>query len=270
LHAYHPKGLLDEVLKQCGMENAKSAPTPLPAGYVPAPNKGTATPELQSWFQTVIGLLIYIMLGTCPDIAFAVTKLAQFLANPSQDHVNKALHVCHYLISTRKYCLVYNGESGAGLIAYSNSDWASDPNTRQSQSGYFLMLAGGIVSWTSHAQKTIAFLSTEAEYMSISDCSRQVKWVKMLLSKIGYKLGPIPICGDNQGSIFIASNPVTEKRSKHIDIHYQFICEVVEDGYVDVAFIDGDKNPADMFTKNLGCIKFDKFCAQLRLQFKKI
>jgi hypothetical protein len=210
------------------------------------------------------------MLGTRPDIAFAVTKLAQFLANPSQDHVDKALHVCCYLIGTREYCLVYGGESGAGLIAYLDSDWASDSNTRRSQSGYFLILAGGIVSWMYHAQKTIALLSTEAEYMSISDCSRQVKWVKTLLSKIGYKLGPIPICGDNQGSIFIASNPVTEKRSKHIDIHYHFIREVVEDGYVDVAFIDGAKNPADMFTKNLGRIKFDKFHAQLRLQFKKI
>jgi hypothetical protein len=261
---------LDKVLKRCGMENAKSAPTPLPAGYVPAPNKGTATPELRSRFQTIIGSLLYIMLGTRPDIAFAVTKLAQFSANPSQDHVDKALHVCRYLIGTREYCLVYDGESGAGLIAYSDSDWASDPNTRRSQSGYFLMLAGGIVSWTSHAQKTIALSSTEAEYMSISDCSRQVKWVKTLLSEIGYKLGPIPICGDNQGSIFIASNPVTEKRSKHIDIRYHFIREVVEDGYVDVTFIDGAENPADMLTKNLGRIKFDKFRAQLGLQFKKI
>jgi hypothetical protein len=70
------------------------------------------------------------MLGTRPDIAFAVTKLAQFSANPSQDHVDKALHVCCYLIGTCEYCLVYGGESGAGLIAYLDSDWASDSNTR--------------------------------------------------------------------------------------------------------------------------------------------
>jgi hypothetical protein len=59
---------LDKVLKQCSMENAKSAPTPLAAGYVPAPNKGTATPELQSHFQTIIGSLLYSEGQNCSSV----------------------------------------------------------------------------------------------------------------------------------------------------------------------------------------------------------
>ena len=200
------------------MQNAKSAATPLPAGYVPTPSVGAPNPEIRSRFQTVIGSLLYLMLGTRPDIAFAITKLAQHAANPSKEHLERALYICCYLVGTSKYRLTYDGSSREGISACTDSDWASDNSTRRSQTGYFIKLAKGLISWTSRAQKTIALLSTEAEYMALSDCSRQVVWMHTLLGELGYDLKPIPICGDNQGSIFISSNPVTEKRSKHIDI----------------------------------------------------
>ena len=103
--------------------------------------------------------------------------------------------------------------------------------------------------------------------MAISDCSRRVVWMHTLLGELGYNLKPVPICGDNQGSIFIASNPVTEKRSKHIDIRFHFIREVIEKKYVELYFIDGENNPADMLTKNLGRIKFQKFRDMIGLEF---
>ena len=111
----------------------------------------------------------------------------------------------------------------------------------------------------SYAQKTIALLLTEAEYMALSDCSCQVVWIHSLMCKLGYHFGPIPICGDNQGSIFILSNSVTEKRTKHIDICYHYIREVIEKKYIELFFIDRNDNPADLFTKNLGSVKFLKF-----------
>ena len=95
--------------------------------------------------------------------------------------------------------------------------------------------------------------------MVLSDCSHQVVWMHTLMGELGYHLKPIPICGDNQGSIFIASNPVTEKRSKHIDIRYHYIREVVGQKFAEIFFIDGDKNPADLLTKNLGSVKFELF-----------
>ena len=82
-----------------------------------------------------------------------------------------------------------------------------------------------------------------------------------------YTLKPIPICGDNQGLIFIASNPVTEKRLKHIDIHYHYIHKVICRKIVEVYFIEGEENPADLLTKNLGVVKFKKFRAMFGLEF---
>jgi len=102
--------------------------------------------------------------------------------------------------------------------------------------------------------------------MALSDCSCQVVWMHTLLGELGYSLRPIPICSDNQGSIFIASNPVTEKRSKHIDIRYHYIREVIARKLTKLYFINGDENPADLLTKNLGSIKFLKFQAMLGLE----
>ena len=221
---------LETVLQRCGIADAKSATTPLLAGYMPEPvDQDTIIDlEIQSRYQTIIGSLLYLTLSTRPDIAFAVTKMVQFAAKPNKEHLNKALYICCYLVGTKNYCITYDGSSGSGLMACTDSDWASDPSSWKSQSGYFLKMAGGAISWMSRAQCTIALSSTEAEYVALSDCSRQVVWMHTLLGELGYKMKPIPICGDNQGSIFIASNPVTEKQSKHIDICFHYIWEVIE------------------------------------------
>ena len=103
--------------------------------------------------------------------------------------------------------------------------------------------------------------------MAISDCSRQVVWIHTLLGELGFHLKAVPICGDNQGAIFIASNPVTEKRSKHIDIRFHYIREVIKRKLAELYFIDGENNPADMLTKNLGRVKFQKFRDMVGLEF---
>ena len=137
--------------------------------------------------------------------------------------MRNAQYICCYLNSTANYMLVFDGSSGDGLIAYTDSDWAADPIKHRSTTGYFFKLANGIFSWQSRAQKTIALSSTEAEYMALSDCSQQATWIKSLLGELRYHILTVPICGDNQGSIFIRSNPVQEHHSKHIDIQYHYV-----------------------------------------------
>ena len=87
------KDYLRKMLECFNMHNAKAAPTPLPQGYVPTPNESPENPKHKSYYQQVIGSLLYLMLGTRPDIAFAVTKMSQFAANPSKEHLSKALYI---------------------------------------------------------------------------------------------------------------------------------------------------------------------------------
>jgi len=228
------KVYLKMVLERFDMHNAKIAPTPIPSGYVPQENKGAVGPVQRQKFQSVIRSLLYLMLGTCPDIAFAVIKMSQFSANPSQDHLEKAMYIMCYLIGTQDYHVVYDGRINEGLIAHTDLDWAGDPIKCRSTTGFFASLASGIVCWQSCLQKTVALSSTEAKYMAMSDTCRQITWIQSLFQELGYDLAPTPICGDNQGSIFIRSNPVQEQWTKHIDICYHYICECIEDGKVSV------------------------------------
>ena len=207
------------------------------------------------------------MIGTQPDIAFTVTHLSQFSTNPTEDHYKAAQQVCRYLVGTCDYKLVYTCEEDKGLVAYTNSDWAADKIWHRSVTGYFFKLANSIILWRSHTQKTIALSSTEAEYMAISDCSRQAIWIKILIKELRIKIRSILIYGDNQGSIFIASNAVQESYTKHIDIHYHYICELVVAKEVELQLVPGEMNPTDMFTKNLQKIKFTQFQNQLGLEF---
>ena len=102
----------------------------------------------------------------------------------------------------------------------------------------------------------------------MSDCSHQVSWICNIFTELGIRLGPFPVYGDNQGSIFIGSNPVQEIHTKHIDLKYYYVRECIAKGKIEVFFIPSEDNTADILTKNLGCIKFEKFRGQLGLEFK--
>jgi len=194
------------------MINVKVTKTPLPSGYIPQPNTAAVDPKWQQHFQQVIGFLLYLMLGTWPDILFVVIKMSQFMANPSQEHLDKVMHIFQYLASTQNYQLVYKGgQTTKSLMGFTDSDWAADLATHCSTTSYFALLASGIVCWQSRLQKMVTLSSTEAEYMALSDTCRQIMWMKSLFEELGFPFGTVPISGDNMGSIFIRSNPIQER-----------------------------------------------------------
>jgi hypothetical protein len=128
------------------MTNAKAVQTPLPSNWDPKVNKDKASAVEVTCYQSIIGSLLYLMIGTRPDIAFAATHLSQFSTNPTEDHYKAASHICHYLAGTQDYTLVYSNTTGKGLCVYTDSNWAADKIWHRSVTGYFLKLADGIVS----------------------------------------------------------------------------------------------------------------------------
>jgi hypothetical protein len=207
-----------KVVERFGQQNAKPTYVPLPVGYQPKANEGTAKPEQRSYYQSIIGSLLYLALGTRPDIVHAVIMMSQFMVNPSEDHINKSLHIVRYVNTNLNSKIGYDGKQEEGFIAYADADWASDHISQKSVTGYIIKLAGGAVSWVSRKQKTVALSSTEAEYMCLSDTTRQIIWIESLFKELNFDISNVALCGDNQGAIFLASNPAQEHRSKHIDI----------------------------------------------------
>ena len=92
----------------------------------------------------------------------------------------------------------------------------------------------------------------EAKYTALSDCSKQVVWIYTIIEELGYHLESIPICRDNQGSIFMTDNLVMESHSKHIDLQWHGIRDYIKEGLIEIFYLEGTKNLADMFMKNLG------------------
>ena len=117
---------LKKVLERFQMTNTKLTQTLLPSNWDLKENKGKATAAEVTCYQSIIGSLLYLMIGTHPDIPYAVTHLSQFSTNPSEDHYKAAMHICRYLAGTQDYLLVYSKSMDKGLMAYTDSDWAAD------------------------------------------------------------------------------------------------------------------------------------------------
>ena len=99
----------DKVIECFGLQNTNTTPTPLPQKYYSIYNNGLVNLALYTKFQTIIKSLLYIMINTQPDIAYAVTALSKHLANPIKEHISKALYICYYLLGTPDTVLYFNG-----------------------------------------------------------------------------------------------------------------------------------------------------------------
>ena len=247
-------GYISDVLERFGMTDANPHNTPLPSGADVHLVKysGTASQSDIKHYQSLIGSLLYVQIGTRPDIAFAVSRLAQYAANPSPQHLKLAQYVLGYLVGTKDLCITYAGAGGDGLHGYSDSSLGDHKEDRHSTSGYLFLLAGGAISWTSRKQKTVAQNTTEAEYMALTDAANQAAWYHSFLEELGYSVDdPIPLHGDNKGAIDLALNPVTGRRSKHIDIKHHVIREYVEGSTIALVQTPTADMLADGFTKPL-------------------
>jgi hypothetical protein len=125
------------------------------------------------------------MLGTRPDIAFAVIKMSQFSSNPTEEHLQKALYIVRYLSSSPDLCIMYSRTGNHnGLCAYSDTDWAGDVETSRSTTGYAIFLGNGIVSWLSRQQQRVTLSSTEAEYCGMTETAKQLRWIRNIYEEL--------------------------------------------------------------------------------------
>jgi len=134
---------IDCILKQFSQIDAHPVDTPMVAGLqLCYPDKSIPTPpEVTKWreqmlYCELVGSLNYIIIATCPDIAYAVGQLASFLDCFLQDHWTTAIHILHYLKGTKTLLLVLGGTCAPSLLGYSDADFANCKDTSQSISGY--------------------------------------------------------------------------------------------------------------------------------------
>ena len=146
------------------------------------------------------------------------------------------------------------------LESYVDADVANCIDDHHSISGYAFLLAGGPISWQSRSQSTVALSTTEAEYLAAATAAQESFWLRFLLEELGLNVStPIVLKEDNKASITISDNPGNHPNSKQIDYRHHFVREGVQRGDISMEYIETKFQLADIFTKALDTITFNKF-----------
>ena len=190
------------------------------------------------------------------------------LANPTTSDLIAAKRILRYLKGTMNLGITYststNEDIKEDLYAYSDASYAGCKITRKSTTGYVVLYANAAISWRSHKQSTIALSSTEAEYMASCDASQEFMYLRMLFSDLGHlKDGPTLLFQDNQGSIRLAEDFNSTKRTKHIDVKYHFIRKQVEKKRIFIDYIPTSDMVADCLTKPVGKVILERCRAKM-------
>ena len=245
---------IEGVLERYGMADCKSIGTPLDPGTKLVKGGDLAENEEMRGvpYINAVGSLMYAMLGTRPDIAQAVGVLSKFSADPRPTHWKAVKRVMRYLQGSKEAALTYKPTNDTSMVGFSDADWAGNLDDRRSTTGYVFRIGSGAVCWASKRQATVALSSTEAEYVALTQATKEAVWLRKLLASMGYEQDvATTIHVDNQGAIALAKNSVYHARTKHIDIQYHFVREKVTDGNIKLEYCETEKMPADALTKAL-------------------
>eukprot|EP00253_Pinus_taeda_P012544 PITA_12544 len=211
-------------------------------------------------YASAVGSLMYAIVCTRLDISHVVGVLSRFMSKPGKEHWTVVKQVFRYLHGTSDYGLCYQGRPGLDraldINGFVDVDRARDLDQRRSTSGYVFNLFGGAVSWMSKKQFVVALSTTEVEYMVATHSSNEVVWLQRWFSSMGLVQGAIRIDCGNQSVIFLAKNPTYHSKTKHIEVQYRFVRDMIEDKKVLLVKVDTLKNIADALTKFVSYEKF--------------
>lgn len=260
---------LKGVLHKYGMKDCKSVSTPMDTNFnhEHLKRQSPESQEIETMCRRIIGSLMYAMLGSRPDLSASINILSRYQASASNDLLTALKRILRYVKGTVNLNLIFKRqEKSAILTGYVDSDWGGDKCDRKSTSGYTFMIKDCVVSWSSKKQSTVALSSTEAEYIALSVAICEACWLRKLLCDLKINnIDPIVLFEDNQSAIRVAKNFDNSKRLKHIDIRYCFVNEKINNNIIDVQYLDTENQIADVFTKPLSRVKFEKFCKCLNL-----
>ena len=275
--------------------------TPMETTHLQPPAEDFIAPkQSRERYQSAVGSLMYAMMGTRPDIAYAVSVVSRYAANPDDSCWTAVKRIFRYLRGTMQLKLTYRGPL-LPLAGYSDSDYAGDPATRRSTSGYVFNLGSAAISWSSKRQPTVALSTCEAEYMGQVNATKEAIWLERLLEKLtqitpnptiaphvdpeevsenhalmaaqtggmdathAVALATVIFC-DNQGAIALAKDPTNHSKTKHMHTKYMFLRECVGNQQVELRYCPTGDMVADGLTKPLPRDAFERFRQHLGLQ----
>lgn len=261
----HQKTYAKKILERFNFSECKPVSTPMLKGAeISTSGKVDQAPKFP--YRQAVGALMYLMLGTRPDLAYSVGFISRTLENPTQEDVVRVKRVFRYIAGTLDLGIVYRSNVDKGLLdVYSDADFGGCTTTGRSTSGVIVRYSGGAISWMSQRQAVVATSTTEAEIIAANEGAKEAIWLSRLFRGI-IKLKDVPIIQvDNSAAVRLAQNPEFHRRTKHISIKHFFIREKVTEGKLDVQQISTEHQVADIMTKPLPKTRLRILCVKMGL-----
>ena len=152
--------------------------------------------------------------------------MSRFLSNPGKHHWDAVKWILRYLKGTTNLSLMFGGEK-ATLVGFTDADMAGDIDSRKSTSDFMVKFTGGAVAWQSRLQKCVALSTTETEFIAATEACKELLWMKNFLLELGFKQGCYVLFCDSQSVIHLSKNSAFHAQSKHIDVRYHWIRDVL-------------------------------------------
>ena len=268
----------------------KRADTPLPTTYRPELDVSPELPPGEaSYYQSLIGILRWIVELGRVDICLEVSMMSSHLALPREGHLEQVIHIFAHLDKYHNTELVYDPSDpvidedkyeakdwassefghldnkeevppnmpeprGNGFIisAKVDADHASDTVTRRSRTGFFVWINSCLVHWFSKKQTSIETSSFGAEFIAMKQCCEYLRGLRYKLRMMGIPvIGPCYIQGDNQSVLANTTNPGSTLKKKSQSIAYHFVREGVARNEWRTTYVNTHENEADLLTKLL-------------------
>jgi hypothetical protein len=245
-----------EIVDKFNQQNSKPKSTPLECKTRYSKLQNAITPaekaEMENKpYREAIGCLMYLMTCTRPDLAASVSLLSRYMESPGSAHWKGVQRVLQYVNCTQEFGILYQKQESLNLHGYCDSDWAGDLDDRKSTAGWVMMLSGGAVSWQCKKQKSPAQSSCEAEYVAGGIIASEISWLRGLFDELDISLPPTLVESDSQSAMAMALNPVFHERSKHIELKWHLLRQMVEENHIRLKYIRTDVQVADALTKSV-------------------
>ncbi len=268
----------------------RHAGTPLSSGYRPELDVSEELgPDDAAYYQSLIGVLRWIVELGRVDICLEVSMMSSHLALPREGHFEQLFHIFAYLKAHHNTELVYDPSDpvideskfeakdwtssefghidgkeeipanmpeprglGFVIVAKVDSDHASDTVTRRSRSGMFVWINNSLVHWWSKKQNSVETSSFGSEFTAMKQCCEYLRGLRYKLRMMGIPVnGPAYIHGDNQSVLANTSNPDSTLKKKSQSIAYHYVREGVARDEWRTSYVNTHDNESDLLTKTL-------------------
>ena len=252
----HQKSKIKRLYEILELENIKEVKTPMANTDFNSKGKELEDARL---YRSAVGQLLYIALGSRPDITYAANVLSRYMKEPDELKFKMLKRVVKYLKTTEDLKLRFESnktiDEKVEVEVYVDATYLSEPKMK-SMYAYLIFVDGCLIKWRSKILKERPESVCEAEYLGVYHVSKELRYILKVLEFMEVKHELPKIMNDNQNAIKIAKSNESMEKTKHMANKYLIVQKLVEDKVFDIEYLSGERLVADLLTKPIVSQKF--------------